>query len=138
MKLSSVSLALGIALFVLTAGVHESRAEPKPAAQATEPNENSQDPKDAIAYQLGLLKAGNVEKVKACFTDRLKDDITAKIIEDNKKEIARMTIEDLFASAKINTFDGEKTAKIKMKNGRTLTTLVLINGKWLADTIWFR
>lgn len=138
MKLSSLSLVLGTTLFVLPAYGPESRAEPNTAPQATEPNENSQDPKDAIAYQLGLLKAGNVDKAKACFTDRLKDDITAKIIEQNKKEIARMTLEDLFASVKINTFDGKKTARIKMKNGRTLTTLVLTDGKWLADTIWFR
>ena len=31
-----------------------------------------------------------------------------------------------------------KTAKITMKNGRTLTTLILTDGKWLADTIWFK
>jgi hypothetical protein len=28
--------------------------------------------------------------------------------------------------------------KIKMKNGRTLTTLVKTDGKWLADTVWFK
>jgi hypothetical protein len=31
-----------------------------------------------------------------------------------------------------------KTAKITMKNGRTLTTLILTDGKWLSDTIWFK
>ena len=34
--------------------------------------------------------------------------------------------------------DGVKRAKVTMKNGRTLTTLVLTDGKWLADTIWFK
>jgi len=34
--------------------------------------------------------------------------------------------------------DGKKTAKVKMKNGRTLSTLVETDGKWLADTIWFK
>jgi hypothetical protein len=34
---------------------------------------------------------------------------------------------------------GTKTEiKIKMKNGRTLTTLVNVDGKWLADTLWFK
>ena len=29
-------------------------------------------------------------------------------------------------------------AKIMMQNGRTLTTLILTDGQWLADTIWFK
>ena len=33
---------------------------------------------------------------------------------------------------------GQLTAKIKMKNGRTLTTFVLVDGEWQADTLWFK
>ena len=35
-------------------------------------------------------------------------------------------------------YGSTRTVKIKMKNGRTLTTLVLTDGKWLAETIWFK
>ena len=49
-----------------------------------------------------------------------------------------MTIDDLFASMQEGEWEGKKTAKVKMKNGRTLTTLILTDGKWLADTVWFR
>ena len=49
-------------------------------------------------------------------------------------QLGKMTLDDLVASA-----DGDKTAiKIKMKNGRTLTTLLSVDGKWLADTLWFK
>jgi hypothetical protein len=34
--------------------------------------------------------------------------------------------------------EGQKTAKITMKNGRTLTMLILTDGKWLSDTIWLK
>ena len=42
------------------------------------------------------------------------------------------------ATVKYSEADGKKTAKIKMKNGRTLTTLIETDGQWLADTIWFK
>ncbi|HEX8286214.1 MAG TPA: hypothetical protein VF588_22830 [Pyrinomonadaceae bacterium] len=47
-------------------------------------------------------------------------------------------IDDLYASAEMGEADGKKTAKVKMKNDRALTTLVETDGKWLADTIWFK
>ncbi len=95
------------------------------------------DPKGSIAYQLELIKSGDADKLRACFTDRVKDKVTNEAVEKAKTNAAKYTLDDLFASAEMGNSDGKKTAKIKMKNGRTLGTLVEINGKWLADTIWF-
>lgn len=59
-------------------------------------------------------------------------------LRKGQKEISDYTIDDLVASTVEGEYNGKKTIQIKMANGRTLTTLVFQNGKWLADTIWFR
>jgi hypothetical protein len=96
------------------------------------------DPKSSIAYQFDLVKAGDVEKLKACLTPRVRDGVTKEVVDKAKADSAQYTIDDLYASAEMGEADGKKTAKVKMKNGRTLTTLIETDGKWLADTIWFK
>lgn len=95
-------------------------------------------PKEAIAHQLDRLKAGDVDGVKAMMTERQRDKITPELVEAGKAEAGKYTIDDLVDSVEDGEFEGKKTAKIKMKNGRTLTTLVMTDGVWLADTIWFK
>src|ERR1700752_1514309 len=96
------------------------------------------DPKSSIAYQFEQIKAGDVDKVKACMTPRVRDGVTREIVDKAKVDAAKYTIDDLYASAEMGESEGKKTAKVMMKNGRTLTTLVETDGKWLADTIWFK
>lgn len=96
------------------------------------------DPKSSIAYQFDLVKAGDAAKLKQCVTPRLRDSVTQEGVDKAKANAAQYTIDDLYASAEMGEADGKKTAKIKMKNGRTLTTLVETDGQWLADTIWFK
>ncbi len=95
-------------------------------------------PKDSIAYQFELVKEGDVDKLKECFTERLRDRITSDTVEKGKAQASNYTLDDLVASVEMGEAEGQKTAKIMMKNGRTLTTLIQTDGKWLADTVWFR
>jgi hypothetical protein len=90
--------------------------------------------KKLIGRQLGEIKAGQVEKLKAGFTDRLKDRITAEKVKKAQGEVGKYTLDDLVQSVQ----PGKDAIKIKMKNGRTLTTLVKERGEWKADTIWFK
>lgn len=71
-------------------------------------------------------------------TARVRDQVTAEDVEKAKGEAGNMTIGDLYDSAEMGEDGGKKTAKVKMKNGRTLTTLIEEDGKWLADTVWFK
>lgn len=96
------------------------------------------DPKSSLAYQFELVKAGDVDKLKACLTPRVRDGVTKEVMDKAKVEAANYTLDDLYASAEMGEADGKKTAKVKMKNGRTLTTLIETDGQWLADTIWFK
>jgi hypothetical protein len=80
------------------------------------------EPKKSIGHQLELLKAGEVEKLWACFTERQRGAITKEAVEKGKKEAAKYTLNDLVASVEMGELQGKKTAKITMKNGRTLTT----------------
>ena len=95
-------------------------------------------PKDSIAYQFELVKAGDADKLKNCFTPRVRDGITKEAVDKAKGEAGQFTLDDLYASAEMGEADGKKTAKVKMKNGRTLTTLIETDGQWLADSIWFK
>jgi len=90
--------------------------------------------KDVIGKQLAFLKAGNVAKLKTGFTARLQDRITAENVKKAQKDASGMKVDDLVAEVSA----GEGSIKIKMKNKRTLTTLVKVDGKWLADTVWFK
>lgn len=96
------------------------------------------DPKSSLAYQFELVKAGDVDKLKTCLTPRVRDGVTQEVMDKAKVDAAKYTLDDLYASAEMGEAEGKKTAKVKMKNGRTLTTLIETNGQWLADTIWFK
>jgi hypothetical protein len=39
------------------------------------------DPKGSLAYQFELLKAGDADKLRACFTERLRDSITKERVD---------------------------------------------------------
>lgn len=121
-----------------SANVTASNTTPANTAPAARTTGSLADPKSSIAYQFELLKAGDVDKLKNCFTARARDGVTKEAVDKGKGQSAAYSIDDLYASAEMGEADGKKTAKVKMKNGRTLTTLVETNGEWLADTIWFK
>jgi hypothetical protein len=92
------------------------------------------DARAFITKQVDQLKKADVEGLKAGFTKRLQEKITEANVKKGQKEVGSMTIDDLVASVT----PSKDSLKIKMKNGRTLTTLVKVDGKWLADTVWFK
>lgn len=96
------------------------------------------EPKSSIEYQLELVKAGDFEKLKSCVMPAVRDKITKEAVDKAKVNAASYTIEDLYDSAENSEMDGKKTAKVMMKNGRTLTMLVEENGKWLSNSVWFK
>ncbi len=92
------------------------------------------DAKAFISKQVDQIKQGDVAGLKAGFTARLQDKITKDKVDTAAKQVGSMTIDELVASATA----GKDSLKIKMKNGRTLTTLVKVGGAWKADTLWFK
>lgn len=96
------------------------------------------DPKSTIALQLSQLQAGDVAGLRAGMTERLRERITQEVVDKAKEQAGKSTIDDLVGNVELGTSEGKKTAKIMMKNGRSLTTLIETDGKWLADTIWFK
>ena len=96
------------------------------------------DPKSSLSRQLDLVKSGDATQLKECFTPRLRERITQDVVDKARADSAKYTLDDLYASQEDGESEGKKTAKVKMKNGRTLTTLIETDGKWLSDTIWFK
>jgi len=146
MNRTSTSTMTLLITAVLMIGVGCSGGAPKSGGEAgsaaTAANASTdglrKSPKDSIAYQFELLKAGDTDKLKECFTERLRERITPEAVAKGKSEAGNYTLDDLVGSIELGPAEGPQTAKIMMKNGRTLTTLVQTDGKWLADTIWFR
>jgi hypothetical protein len=110
----------------------------KSTAETKTPPVNQDSPKDAIAHQIALIKDGKADELLVCFTERLRDQITPEAVKEAQEQLADMTLEDLVDQIEEGEDEGVKTAVIKMKNGRKLTTLLMIDGQWQADTIWFR
>lgn len=94
--------------------------------------------KNTLKNQIDLMKKGNLEDFKACFTERVRDNITDKSMKNGLEGASKYTLDELVAEVVEADYNGNRTIKIKMKNRRTLTTIVLINGKWLSDRIWFK
>ena len=99
----------------------------------------SEDPRLApvralIEKQVELIKAGDLDGLRASVTARLQERVTAPGVQSAVKNLGSMTIDDLVASVEAVG----PGLKIKMKNGRTLTTLMSEDGLWKADTIWFK
>ena len=92
-------------------------------------------PKKTIQSQYDGIKSGApLEAMKSCFTARQKDKITAEMLASAKTEVGKMTFEEIYASEE----PSGDSVKVKMKNGRTLTTLVKDGSTWKADTLWFK
>jgi hypothetical protein len=92
------------------------------------------DAKALIGKQLEMIKKGDVAGLKPGFSARQQDKITEANVKAAQKEAVKFTLADLVE--KVESKGGN--IKIKMKGGRTLTTLIKVNGKWVADTVWFK
>jgi hypothetical protein len=94
--------------------------------------------KNTLKTQIELMKKGDLENLKACFTERVRDVITLESMKSGLEGVTKYTLDDLVSKVVEGDYNGNRTIKIKMKNGRTLTTLVLIDGKWFSDRVWFK
>jgi len=93
--------------------------------------------REIMTLQLQYIQNLNVEALKPYFTERVRNQITIDLLKQAKQQAASASPESLVHSIELSESDGKIQAKIKMKNGRTLTTLISVRGKWEADTIWF-
>lgn len=93
------------------------------------------DARTLIGSQLEMIKKGDVAGLKPGFTKRLQDKVNEVNVKAAQKEAEKFTVNDLVEKVEVKDKD---SLKLKMKGGRTLTTLVKVDGKWQADTIWFK
>ena len=92
------------------------------------------DARAFIGKQVELIKAGDVKGLKAGFTKRVADKVTEANVKAAQAQVGKMPIDELVASVA----PSKDSLEIKMKNGRTLTTLIKVGGAWAADTVWFK
>jgi hypothetical protein len=105
------------------------------AAVPAAPAMDCSTPKKTIQSQYDGLRSGaSVDLMKTCFTARQSGKITSELLASARATADKTPFEDLYASEESN---GD-SVKVKMKNGRTLTTLVKDGASWRADTLWFK
>jgi phosphoglucomutase len=83
-----------------------------------------------VKKQVEAIKAGDLAAVKAGLSARQRDKVTADMLKKAKGETDKYKLEELV--------DKVEGMKIKMKNGRTLTTMISEGGGLVADTLWFK
>jgi hypothetical protein len=110
-------------LAVLVLGLQTARADKQEALTV-------ESARAFVKKQVEAIKAGDLAAVKGGLSARQRDKVTADMIAKAKGETAKYTLEDLV--------DKVEGMKIKMKNGRTLTTMIVEGGKLVADTLWFK
>ncbi len=94
--------------------------------------------REIIKLQLQYIQNLDVKSMKPYFTERVRNLITADLLKSARKQAETARPEELVHEIQLEESGDQIQAKIKMKNGRTLTTLIPVNGKWEADTIWFK
>jgi hypothetical protein len=90
--------------------------------------------KAAFSNQLALLTKGDAAALRATFTERQREKITQEAVDGAKASMPKTTVDEMVSKVELT---GDN-AKVTMANGRTLTTYIRTDGKWLADTIWFK
>ena len=109
------------------------------AAPSSKPAAGGMDcstPKKTIESQVAFIKkGGKVDAFKECFTPRIQEKIDQKRLDKSHDEASFYKLEELYGAEEKS---GDDKVKVKMKNGRTLTTLIKEGDKWLADTMWFK
>lgn len=109
-----------------------------PISIAAGPAESSLDlssPRSAVETQIARARAGDVAGLKGCFVERLRDRITEKNVQKAQERLEKISLDELVAEIRQKK---PGKAKIKMKDGRTLTDLVLKDGRWYAEKLWFK
>jgi hypothetical protein len=118
-----------------TANVNKTPTDPATVIDRANPLGN---PKSSIAYQFELVKAGDQAKLMECFTEKAQKKLTPPIVESAKANAAKITFDDIVAKIEEEENSNGKFAHIRMKDNRPLVILVLKDGKWLSDQVWFR
>ena len=93
-------------------------------------------PRKTIESQVAIIKkGGKAQDFAQCFTERLRGRITQKMLDKSHSGASAYVMDKLYGKEDKKS---DTKVKVKMPNGRTLTTLVKVGDQWQADTLWFK
>ncbi len=111
-----------------------------PKAAASQPSEKPSVPEDpmltpysSFCLQLELLRALDVDGLKACAVASIRNQVILEDLEIAKERFGTVPPQDLCATVKEIGDEAALTAK----SGYVLETLKRIDGKWLAQNPWW-
>jgi hypothetical protein len=110
------------------------RGEAPPWAPGN-PAADAANPHQALARQFALLQAGAVEALAACFVPAAQPRVTPDAVRRGRVLFAGCEFSVL--SADLRFAVAEQVCHVTTQAGRPFVTLVRVDGKWLADQVWF-
>lgn len=110
---------------------------PKAASRPAEPEEPKDpfaEPFTSFAYQLDLLREVDVEGLRACVVEDIRDQVKVEDLELIAEHFATLPAEDY---ARFVEPLGDDRVELQWPSRRPFGTLRRVDGKWLAETAWW-
>jgi hypothetical protein len=102
------------------------------------PQVTLQQMRTLVQRHLELIQAKKAEDLQRHFTPRLREHITAELLQEVQPRLAKAKVEELVAEIRQLEKNGRHLVIVRRNNGRLLTVFVWHHDQWLADTLWFR
>jgi hypothetical protein len=106
----------------------ESRPEHDPLAAAA----------TSLAYQLHCLKTGNAAEFRACLVPEARAYAPDQAVWQAQPALQTLAFADLMHRIIWEPPTVPVSGRVHMRNGRVLTEMRLVDGRWYASTAWFR
>lgn len=93
---------------------------------------------DAINGLIAITQLDDYAEFRAAFTERLRDDVTEEAFTVAQRMKEKHPIGPEVIDKEASEVVTAGIVKLRLQNGRVLTTMVKANDQWLADTIFFK
>jgi len=104
----------------------------RPEAESALDVARLQSPREAIGYQLDLLRRGRLDLLRQCFVPRLRPLVTPEAVARSRTNFRDCRADDFMSAIHHSLSLGRYRAMIVL-----VTTLVWCEDRWLTETLWF-
>ncbi|MCA8943985.1 MAG: hypothetical protein KDB80_15580 [Planctomycetes bacterium] len=118
-------------------GADRSAPAPAPESRPSEPEEPKDpflEPFTSFSHQLDMVRRADVEGLRACVIDEIRDQVKLEDLELIAEHFATLPPGDY---ARFVEPVGDDRVELKWPSRITFGTLRRVDGKWLAETAWW-
>ncbi len=90
-----------------------------------------------LVKQINLIRDKKIDALKLFYVEKVRSNITEELLEKVTPFLDKLSPEEMVDHVTIETEGESVKAKIFDKQGELFTSLIQIEGRWFAETIWF-